>query len=235
MRAASTIGDLARGPTRRGIRIRIAASILLFCVALAAGTDLLREHAVAVSRRDLTGSARAVSGGATRQIYLIEPGVPRALVNRALLSARQAAALPPGSQRNRILDAARWQAERAVAARPFWAEALVTAAYVYSLADASRDQRRSAELLAASYVGAPFLRDAGTWRIGYALDHWQAIAGPTRNSVIEESLWLAGVDPMIGPTILEAVRNSAAAAPFLARSRVLTSAALHRAQRRPPD
>jgi hypothetical protein len=215
--------------------IRVAASVALFGVALAAGADLLSEHAVATSQRALTESFKPQRGDVLPIPSASASPAPRTLVNQALLTTRAAASLPPGPRRSDMIETAVRQAELAAAARPFWAEAVIAAAFAHSLIDTPYNQRRAAELVATSYIGAPFLRDAGAWRIGYVIDHWDRVAEPTRNDAIEESFWLANVDPVNGPLILSAVGESAAAAPFLAKSRALTSAALRSRQGPTPD
>lgn len=65
-----------------------------------------------------------------------------------------------------------------------------------ALIDVRRDGRLDAagsEALARSYELLPYDVALGVWRIGFALDHWQAIAPETRLAVREEALMLARI------------------------------------------
>ena len=135
--------------------------------------------------------------GATLQTALSEDAdcgkrcSPRRLLLRAIGYGRLAAAATEGPTRQRDVATADGLALFALAKRREWGEASAVHAQIASL-----DPRRGDEALAAfraSYRITPYLRDASLWRLQFGAAHWGMLDPATRDAVMAEAVWLAGI------------------------------------------
>lgn len=209
---------LAGGAPRRdhgGVRLPLVVAAIL--LAVVASGDLLRELRVASADAALDDLSRDAEQGARPLAPAPRPGglfdSPRAQVDRALLLGRSSAMAP--APHDALASRARALVDRALTARPDWGEALVVSAYLASLDHGGT--RRALADLANSYTGAPYLREAGLWRIGFALRHWDAVGPTTRLHVLDEAIWLTGVEPERYEMIFDRFRQSPAYVPLMLR------------------
>lgn len=97
--------------------------------------------------------------------------------------------------------------------RPHWGQLWIAHAYVRSLAS-PRFSRQEKEALVRSYLDAPYLYDAGRWRVMRAMANWTALPTFTRDRAARETVWLYRVSSGGDPTqFLDAARGSDAYLP----------------------
>lgn len=146
----------------------------------------------------------------------IDATAPRILVADALRVARVAAAMPPGTARDRLLRRADAALDDAIGHRAAYGEAWTVKAFVGTLAggDANPVAR---DALARSYDDAPYLRAAGPWRVRYAAEQWNRLDPATRLHAIDEAVWLARRGEAEQGAMFALMRGSPAYWTFMAR------------------
>lgn len=207
-------------PTMTGF---VLAGGLAGAVAVTGAIDAWQEYAVRGAVEDLRKLDLAKARGDEPPVVNMENGgsiAPRALVSNALLLARTAESETNDARRSELIATAGARIDAALAARPGWGEALVVDAYRGSL-DGPAGLAAARERLAQSYAAAPYLRSAGLWRVDWGLKQWAALGPATRTDLIDEAIWLMGVDPSRRSAIAERFRLSPAYAAFMQRWSVL--------------
>ncbi|KTT99340.1 hypothetical protein NS355_06985 [Sphingomonas yabuuchiae] len=189
--------------------------------------DVARQSAIVVSRARLANDTAPNPDqpwGITAQTLPII-GSPEQQILDALWTARQAAALKPSAHRAALVASAVGEALEARPARPEWGEADLVLAYAASLGDSAADQRLARQALVASYGSAPLLHDAGLWRIGYGVKVWPMLGRSTQDAIMNEGVWMLGVDQSRWARVFDTFRASPAYVPFMLRWRTILSGA----------
>lgn len=170
----------------------IGALICLFPALVFSIVNLHQEAQVVYFRHQLE-SARADHAGRPSASDEERPAsqLPaRAALLRGSKRTIDAANQPPGPERDLNLAGAREDIDRAAAARRWWADADVAAAYrAFIVTGTVSPETRTALIL--SYDAAPFLRTAAAWRIRLGVAGWASLPPATRTAVVEETAWLA--------------------------------------------
>lgn len=207
-----------------GLR-RIGFLAVLAVSALLALVTIYREQATRRAEFSLADRATLLlsDAGAPPVVPASPPplATSRLLLADALHVAREASRLPPGDQRERLLDRAHGEVREVVTARPRWGEAWVTVAFIASLrSPPQRDVERLA--LIRSYSDAPVLHQAGYWRVEAALAHWQELPPAIRARLVNEAAWLLRFGEIANrATLFNLARQSPAYRPIFLRWRAL--------------
>ncbi len=135
---------------------------------------------------------------------------PRVAEYRALAEAHLATSLPRGGRMMHVA-LARIFISAALAGRPHWGEAWVTASFV-ALLERGEGAPETLAALARSYREAPFLKESAAWRLRLAVDQWRALDPVTRLHAMDEGRWLAGVSPQSYWLVYDIVIGTPAAA-----------------------
>ena len=189
--------------------------------------DVARQSAVAVSRARLAAGGATTPDEASATIAAALPiiGSTEQQLLDALWAARKAAAPKPGADRVMLGDDAVRMAMQARSARPEWGEAEVVVAYAASLGRGPSDRQVARQALTASYATAPFLHDAGQWRIAYGVGIWPTLGRPTQDAILREAVWMLGVDQSRWSRVFATFRGTPAYVPFMLRWRAVLSGA----------
>jgi hypothetical protein len=116
---------------------------------------------------------------------------PRRLLLRAIGYGRLAAGENDPAARRADLDIALDLNGQALADRPEWGDALALRAQIDTL-----DPARTGDAIGAfraSYRANPYIREASLWRLRFGTAHWAMLDPATRDAIVEEAAWLAGI------------------------------------------
>lgn len=202
-----------------------ALLILLVVSALASAVTIYREYRTReVERRLEDQMTLLVSDENSRPRIPPEPPIlptARLLLADALYLSREASGQADGPLRRQLLDRAERELAEAVSARPHWADAWVTSAYVASLHLPPKweDERFA---LIRSYSDAPILTKAGYWRIERSLDHWHELPPAIQGKVVNEAAWLLRYGEIANrPALFDRARRSPAYRQIFLRWRMI--------------
>lgn len=204
----------ASGPARSALLIMIGLSILLSL------WSIRQENLVRISQDRYERQTRLLdqgtSGLASLQVTPSPPALApaRYLLTDSLYLARLAAAMENGTGRQSLLRRAGDEADRAAVARSHWGEAQLARAYIESL---SHPDLEATELyaLVRSYIDAPYIHDAGLWRLTRSLPYWDRFPRSTRHSIQRESIWfLCKSSGTVRRQLFELIRQSPAYRPI---------------------
>jgi hypothetical protein len=192
---------------------RIAILAVLAVAAARSVAVLLREGQVASAEARLDAAPQTDASGHVTPLIAIpwhEDGYPaRARVADALALARQAQASPDAAARHEMIERAAVEIETALARRPEWGEGWTVAAFIDELRFGDNNPATIAAL-SRSYRGAPYLRDAASWRVRLGLGAWASLDAATRAKVVDEAVWLVRIDSTTAGPVFDLARQSAA-------------------------
>ncbi len=192
---------------------RIAILAVLAVAAVRSVVILSREGEVATAEARLDEAPQTdASGRVTPRIAIPwhEDGYPaRARVADALALARQAQASPDAAARHEMIERAAVEIQAALSRRPEWGEGWTVAAFIDELRYGDHNPSAIAAL-ARSYRGAPYLRDAASWRVRFGLGAWDALDAATQAKVIDEAVWLVRIDSTTAGPVFDLARQSPA-------------------------
>jgi hypothetical protein len=206
-----------------GRRVWVARAIIGIALAasIAAAIDLRRQYeSWSYGQMAEAQNMARVRGDASVNAFRVgkaSGASPQAELYRALIFARSAEQEKDMAQRGQILSAASVAVRNAERGRPDWGAAMVVDAYIDSIADGRRVSDAMVERLAQSYRFAPYLRDAGGWRVQMGLAVWDRLPVEARGRVIDEGVWLGRISADARVKIFDAARRSPAYALFSAR------------------
>ncbi|UZW56601.1 hypothetical protein NUH86_07565 [Sphingobium sp. JS3065] len=162
----------------------LAACLVFAGRMLAVEYDVMRTKAASVRQAGgLSGYQDVIDSNRPSEAL-----PPRSALFRGIMRAHAAAAEP--GKAAALLRLATADMGHALAARPAWGEAEVSATYLAMLRDGP-EAACTLDALRRSYSAAPFLRGSAPWRIRYAASVWRLLDPAIRSRVVDETVWLA--------------------------------------------
>lgn len=168
---------------RFGSWVRVPVIAMLFAGLATAVWCVVVEWEVSAARQpEVCATLFATPGPAAGSLS------PRLdLLRGACLAGHAADA--EGHARENLLVHARTLIERSASARRNWGEPSILLAYAASIDEGVNPE--SSRLISQSYREAPFLSEAGDWRIRYAIAAWSSLDSRTRLHAVAEAQWFA--------------------------------------------
>lgn len=202
------------GITRENSAAAGAFCLILLAALFALGDEVAARHGEYLAKLPPLEAAASLReapiGGQER-------APARIALQYALTASRAASATYAPDERKAWLTLAHAYAGRAAVGRPGWAEASVARAYISYLENGIRAPGLQDRVM-RSYREAPYLSEAGQWRVAYGMTLWDALTPSERRPVIDEAVWLANRSARLDKQIKLSLAPGAGPV-FLARRR----------------